>query len=179
MDESWSHPSLLSMMNITKLISVHLPSSTDIEFLHMHDPPLGTFHPWSYMNVLANIPGRACSFPLIHPTGVLLAWYRADTRYSAHCGDSSISLPSGVSLPGVKLVHCAHEACMSAHSGMPLSYLRGNEKKSVMMEDPWWIFLIFRDAQGGTIHGLMPHFLQHVLPSIFDSPLPPTRVHPH
>ena len=95
MDESWSCPSLLSMMNITGLISIPLPSPTDIEPLHMYNPPLRTFHPLSYCghSMAASVPGRAHSSPLIHPRGVLLAWHRADTRQSAHCGNSSISPP--------------------------------------------------------------------------------------
>ena len=120
MDESWSHPSLLSVINVTRLISVPLLSSADIELLHDHDPPLGTFHPWSYVDILADVPGRAGSSPLICPSWVLLVWSRVGTRQSAHCGDSSISLPSKFGFSRDKLVHLAGEVCTSPHSGMPL-----------------------------------------------------------
>ena len=54
-----------------------LQSHTDLEHLHTHGPPLGTFHPWSCMDILVDIHQGACSFLLIHPRGVLIAWCRA------------------------------------------------------------------------------------------------------
>ena len=120
-DESWSCPSPLSMTNITRLILVPLPSSADIELLHTHDTPLGTFHAWSYVDVLVDVSRRAHSSLLIHPRGVLLAWCRVGTRQSAHWGNSTISLPLEISFSRVKLVHLAHVVHTSAHGGMLLS----------------------------------------------------------
>ena len=116
MDGSWFHPSPLLMIIVNGLIMVPMQSSADNEFLHAHNPPFGTFHPWSCWDVLASVHGRACSFPLIHPRGVFLTWCRAGTRQSACCGNSSISLPSGVGSPRVKLVHLACVVCTLALS---------------------------------------------------------------
>ena len=133
MDESWSCPSLVSY--ITGLISIPLPSPADIEPLHMYNTPLRTFCPLSCMDIPADDPGRAHSSLLIYPRGVLLAWCRADARQSACCGDSSISLPSGVGSSRVKTgTSCSWSAHVCTWWHVPL-YLRGNEKKKVMMED--------------------------------------------
>ena len=78
--EWWSHPSLLSITSIYGLISVPLLSYANVELLHTPNPPLRTFHPWSSMDIVANVHGKACSFLLTHPRGVLLAWCRVDAR---------------------------------------------------------------------------------------------------
>ena len=93
------------MTSINELISVP-------QFLHAHNPPLGTFHPWSCWDALVHVHGRAHSFPLIHTGGVMLAWCRVGVRQSAYCGNSSISLPSGVGSSRMKLVHLAHVVCI-------------------------------------------------------------------
>ena len=119
--ELWSCPSLLSMTSIYGLMSVPLMSYTGIDLLYHHNPPLGTFHPWSCMDVLANVHGRACIFLLIHPIGVLLAWCRVGARQSAHCGNSAILLPSGVGLSRMELVHLVAVVHTLVHCVMPLS----------------------------------------------------------
>ena len=121
------------MTSIYGLTSVPLLSSTDIKLPHILDPPLGTLHPWSCMDILADIHGRAHSFLLIQPRGVLLACHRAGTRQSAHCGNSSFSLPSKVGSSRMKLVHLAHAVHTPAHSGMPLSS-PGAMRRSQL----WW-----------------------------------------
>ena len=133
MDGSWSCPSLLLMTSINGLTLVPLPSSADNELLHAHNPPLGTFHPWSFWDVLSDIHGRTHSFPLIHPRGVLLVWCNMDTRQSAHCGIFSISLLSGVGPSMVRLVHLSHAVHTPTLSGMLLSS-SGAMRRSQL----WW-----------------------------------------
>ena len=143
--ELWSHPSPLLMTSVYWWMSIPLLSYTDTELLHAHNPPCWTFHPWSCMDIPANIHGRACSFLLMFPRGVLLPCCRAGTRQSAPCGNSSFSLPSGVGSSRVKLVHLAHVVHTPTHSGMPVS-TSGAMRSQLWGEDPWSILLIFHDV---------------------------------
>ena len=116
--------------------------------------PLGTFHPWSCMDVLANIHGRTHSFPLIHPRGVLLTWCKVGARQSAHCGDSSFSLPSRVGSSGGKLVHLAHAVHTPAHGGMPISSteVMRSQLQWRICDQPYWSFMMYKGTSFMTWH---------------------------
>ena len=61
-------------------------------------------HP-SSVDVPVDVHGRSCSFPFIHPREVILACCWVITRPLSSCGIGLLSLPPGVGLTGVGLVH--------------------------------------------------------------------------
>ena len=78
-------------------------------------------HHLSTVDALADIHGRICSFLLIHPREVLLAWCWVITRPLSSHGIISLSLPLGVGLTGVGLVHLSYAQQTPSHKGMPIS----------------------------------------------------------
>ena len=58
-----------------------------------------SLHPYS-VDALVDVHERSCSFPLIHPREVLLAWCWVITRPPSSTGVVSLSLPLGVGLNG-------------------------------------------------------------------------------
>ena len=79
-----------------------------------------SLHP-STVDAPVDINGRSHSFPLIHPREVILAWCWVITRPLSSCGVFLLSLPLGVGLTGVGLVHLFHAWWTPTHKGMPLS----------------------------------------------------------
>ena len=77
-------------------------------------------HP-SSVDALADIHRRNCSFPFIHPREVFLACCWVITRPSSSCGIVLLSLPLGVGLTGVGLVHLSCDWKTPMHKGMPAS----------------------------------------------------------
>ena len=82
-------------------------------------------HPWllhiawnhhpSSLDALADIHERSHGFPFIHPWEVFLAWCWVIARPLSSCGIVSLSLPLGVGLTGVGLVHLTHAWWMPMH----------------------------------------------------------------
>ena len=97
-----------------------------------------SFHP-SSVDAPVDIHGRRYSFPLIYPREVFLAWCWVITRPSTACGIVSLSLPLGVGLTGMGLVHLSHTWCTPTHKGMPASdTIRRSQSWCRMCEFPMW-----------------------------------------
>ena len=79
-----------------------------------------SLHP-SSVDALVDIHGRSHTFPLIHPREVFLAWWWVITQPLSSCGIISLSLPLGVGLTGVGLVHLSHAWWTPTHRGTPVS----------------------------------------------------------
>ena len=77
-------------------------------------------HP-SSVDAPVDIHGRSHSFPFIHPREVFLTWCWVIARSLSSCGTVSLSLPLGVGLTGVGLVHLSHTWWTPAHKGTPAS----------------------------------------------------------
>ena len=88
-------------------------------------------HPWplhitwnlhpSSVDALVDIHRRSHSFSFIHPRGVFLAWHWVITRPLSSCGIVLLSLPLGVGLTGVGLVHLSHTWQIPTCKGMTAS----------------------------------------------------------
>ena len=139
-------------------------NSLTLSILHLE-----SFHPWSCMDVLADMSmGEHIASHWSTLEEVLLAWCRVGTRESALCGNSSFSLPSRVGSSRVKLVHLACAVHAHLHTVECPSLLQEcNEKKSVMMEDLWSTLPDFHNVQRDIICDLTFDFIWHVLPSVF------------
>ena len=79
-----------------------------------------SLHP-SLVDTPADVHGRSYSFPLIQPREVFLAWCWVITRPLSSHGVLSLSLPLGMGLNGVGLVHLSHAWWTPSHKGMPVS----------------------------------------------------------
>ena len=77
------------------------------EDIHAHYTLLWNLRP-SSVDAPVDIHGRSHSFIFIHPREVFLAWHWVITRPLSSCGVVLLSLPSGVGLTGVRLVHLSH-----------------------------------------------------------------------
>ena len=100
-------------------------------------------HP-SSVDALADIHGRSHSFTLIHPREVFLAWYWVTTRPLSSSGIVSLSLPSGMGLTGVGLVHLSHAWQIPMHKGMPGSgAIRRSQLQCRMCECLCWSFTLY------------------------------------
>ena len=77
-------------------------------------------HP-SSVQAPVDIHRRSHSFTLIHPREVFLAWCRVITRPKSSCGIVLLSLPPGVGLVRVGLVHLSHTWKTPTHKGLPAS----------------------------------------------------------
>ena len=86
-------------------------------------------------------PWRSHSFPFIHPRGVFLAWCWVITRPLSSCGIVLMSLPLGVGLTGMGLVHLFHTWQTPMHKRMPASdAMRRSWLQCRMHEFPYWSF---------------------------------------
>ena len=88
-----------------------------------HPLPLhitGNLHP-SSADAPADIHGRSCNFPLIHPREVSLAWCWVVARPLSSHGVILLSLPFVGGLTGVELVHLSHAWQTPTHRGTPVS----------------------------------------------------------
>ena len=95
--------------------------STNVESL-IHLVPLHqTFHPWSKRNTLENLRRITQSFLFTQPRGVsaVCCWASASGRQFTLCGNSSVSLFSGVCSSRAVRVHQACLACMTIQRGVP------------------------------------------------------------
>ena len=86
---------------------------------HTHHTLPG-IHP-SSVDAPVDIHRRSHSFLLIHPRGVFLAWHWVISRPSSSCGVVLLSLPLGVGLTGVGLVHPSCTSWTPTCKGMPAS----------------------------------------------------------
>ena len=59
--------------------------------------------------------------PIYPPQGVFLVWYQVIARPLSSCGIALLSLPPGVGLTGVGLVHPSHTWWTPTHKGTPAS----------------------------------------------------------
>ena len=101
-------------------------------------------HP-SSMDAPADIHRRSQSFPFIHPREVFLAWCRVIIRPLSSCGVVLLSLPLGVGLTGVGLVHMSHAWQTPTHKGTPASYtMRKSQLQWRMHEFPCWSFTSYK-----------------------------------
>ena len=73
-------------------------------------------HP-SSVDGLADVHGRNYSFPLIYPREVFLVWHWVIARPLSSCGVASLSLPPGVGLTGVGVVHPTNAWQTPTHNG--------------------------------------------------------------
>ena len=73
----------------------------------------------SSVDAPADVHGRSHSFPLIHPRVVCLVWCWVIARPLLSCDIYFLSLPLGVGLTGVGLVHLSHVWWTPTHKGMP------------------------------------------------------------
>ena len=77
-------------------------------------------HP-SSVDAAVDFHRRSCSFSVIHPMEVFLAWHWMVTRPSSSCGIVLLSLCPGVGLTEVGLVHLSYTWQTPKHKGMPVS----------------------------------------------------------
>ena len=80
-------------------------------------------HP-SSVDAPVDIHRRSHSFPFIHPREVFLAWCWVITRPLPSCGIVLLSLPLGVGLTGMGLVHPSCNWQTPTHKGTPASDTR-------------------------------------------------------
>ena len=85
----------------------------------------------SSVDAPADIHGRSHSFLLIHPREVLLAWCWVIARPLSSYDEVLLSLPLGVGLTGVALVHLSYAWQTPTHRGMPVSDMM---RRSLL----WW-----------------------------------------
>ena len=79
-----------------------------------------SLHP-SSVDTPVEVHGRRCSFSLIHPREVLLAWHWVIARPLTSHGIISLSLPLGIGLTGVGMVHLSHAWWTPMHREMLVS----------------------------------------------------------
>ena len=145
-EQVWWSSSVLSN-GIHGLTSIPPPSACNPvhhsvnEDIHVHYTwPRNFTHLWwtlwlAYM-------GEAIDSHLYHPREVSLAWCWVITRPSSSCGVVLLSLPLGVGLTGVGLVHlsCAWPTC----KGTPASdTMRRSQLWCRMHEFPDWSFTLY------------------------------------
>ena len=75
----------------------------------------------SSVDDLVDVHGRSHSFSSIHTREILLAWHWVITRPLYSHGIVLLSLPLGVGLTGVELVHQSHAWQTPTQRGMPVS----------------------------------------------------------
>ena len=68
-----------------------------------------------------DVHGRSCNLPLTHPREVWLVWHWVITRPLSTCSVISQSLPLGVGLTEVGLVHWSHAWQTPTSKRMPVS----------------------------------------------------------
>ena len=97
-------------------------------------------HP-SLVDAPVDIYGKSHSFPFIHPREVFLAWHWVITRPSSSCGIVLLSLPLGVGLTEVELVHLSHTWQTPTHKEAPASdATRRSRLQCRMCEFSCWSF---------------------------------------
>ena len=95
----------------------------------------------SSVYTLVDVHRRSHSFPFIHPREVFLAWCWVITSWSSSCGVVLLSLPPGVGLTGVGLVHPSHTWWTATCKGMPTSdAMRRSWLQHRRHEFPCWSF---------------------------------------
>ena len=124
----------------------------------------------SLVDVLADVHRRSCNFPLIHPREVLLTWCWVVTRPLSVCGIISLSLPLGVGLTWVGLVHQSHAWQTPTHKGTPVSdTIRRSQLWCRMHDCPCWFITSYEGMSIAiwctTLWGLSSHlFLIFLIP---------------
>ena len=173
-EQSWWSSSLLST-GIYGLMSVPLPNvckpsgHSVKEAIYGHYTSLGNLHPYS-VDAPVDVHGRSHSFPFIHPRGVFLAWCWVITRPLSSCCIVLLSLPLGVGLTGVGLVHLSHTWHTPTHKGTPPSdAMRRNWLQCRTCEFPCWSFTLY---VGTSVCNLTHHLMRLDLPFVHDLPLP-------
>ena len=148
--------------------SIPPPNACDPADIHCPLHITWSLHP-SSVDALADVHGRSCNFPLIHPREVLLAWCWVIARPLSSHGIISLSLPLGVGLTGVGLVHLSHAWQTPTHKGMPVSdAMRRSQLQCRMCDCPCWFVTLYEGMSG---HDLRHHLVRFVLPPIFNLPL--------
>ena len=103
-----------------------------------------SLHP-SLVDAPVGIQGRSHNFPLIHPREVLLAWCWVIARPLSTCGAISLSLPLGVGLTGVGLVHLSCAWWTNTHKGMQVSdTMRRSWLWCRMPDCPHWFITLYK-----------------------------------
>ena len=103
-----------------------------------------SLHP-SSVDVLVDVHGRSHSFPLIHPREVFLAWHWMTSRPLSSHGIISLSIPLGVGLAGVGLVHLSHTWQTPIHKGIPASDMtRWSQLWCRMCDCPHWLVTSYK-----------------------------------
>ena len=92
----------------------------------------------SSVDALADVHSRSRSFPLIHPREVCLAWHWVIAWPLFSHGVFLLSLPLGVGLTGVGLVHLSCAWQMPKHREMPVSDVMGSLLQWRMLDCPQW-----------------------------------------
>ena len=104
--------------------------------------PLPLHINWSFhlssVDAPVDVHRRSCSFPLIHPREVLLAWCWVIARPLSSCGIYSLSVPLGVGLTGVGLVHLSLAWQTPTHRGTPVSDMTRSQLQYRMCDHPGW-----------------------------------------
>ena len=142
-EQSWWSSGLLST-GIYWLTSVppsnaHEPSGNSVkEGIHGHYT--WTLHP-SSVDAPVEVHRRSHSFPFIHPREVFLAWCWVIARLLSSCDVALPSLPPGIGLTGVGLVHLFHTWQTPMHKGIPASdAMKRGQLWCRMHEFPCWPF---------------------------------------
>ena len=95
---------------------------------NLHPSSVATgWHPWG-----------SHSFPFIHPREVFLAWHWVIARPLSSCSIVLLSLPLGVGLTGVGLVHPSHAWQTPTHKETPASDAMRSQLRCRMHEFPCW-----------------------------------------
>ena len=102
-----------------------------------------SLHPLS-VDAPVDIHGRSHSFQLIHPREVFLAWCWVDVRPPSSYGVVLLSLPLGVGLTGVGLVHQSCTWWTPIHKGTPASDMMRRSWLWCRMHDcPCWSVTLY------------------------------------
>ena len=109
-------------------------------------------HP-SSVDALVNAHGRSHRLPFIHPREIYLAWCWVITRPLSSCGIVLLSLPLGVGLTGVGLVHPSHTWHTPMCKGMPVSAARRRSQLWCRMHEfPCWSFTSYEGTSVAIWH---------------------------
>ena len=105
--------------------------------------PTPTTLTWSLHLFSVDTNGRSHSFPLIHPREVFLAWCWMITRPLSTHGILLLSLPLGVGLTGVGLVHLSHALQTPIHRGTSVTDAMGSQLQCRMCDCLHWSIISY------------------------------------
>ena len=123
----------------------------------------------SFVDASVNIHGRSHNFPSIHPREVFLAWCWLIARPLSYHGIVSLSLPLGVGLTEVGMVHLFHTWCDTHTQGNASFWC--DKEESVALKDVWLSTLVHHFIWGDICHDWTHHLMGLVLPPVFNLPL--------